>query len=275
MNHAIKVVPALLAAVPLVARAHDPLTSVGAEQAASLLSASLLLVLWSLYCYGSARRRPRLAQALCFHGAVLLSGLTIFGPLDSWAETDAAAHMTQHMLMMLVIAPLWVLSQPLPQLRASTVGETAALLSRPLMRLTPHPLWAAWIHGAVLWFWHLPRFYVLALESPWWHVTEHLCFLLTAALFAWSVLKCTRRSAPQALLAVLFTLMHTGFLGALLTFARAPLYVSSLTASLPSDQLLASQQLAGLLMWALGAVPYLLAALWITQRWLRQLWVYR
>lgn len=55
------------------------------------------------------------------------------------------------------------------------------------------------------------------------------------------------KRAPWALLALLFTLMHTGFLGAVLTFAESPLYGEARS--------LADQQLAGLIMWVVGSVP--------------------
>jgi cytochrome c oxidase assembly factor CtaG len=193
---------------------------------------------------------------------MLLCWFAVLGPLDQWAQNSASAHMSQHMLFMVVIAPLWVLSGPLPQLAAAT-GRGGALVWGPLLRFTRHPMLAAWLHGLVIWFWHTPRFYLLALEHPWWHVLEHALFLATAGLFWWAVLRQGRGRTHWALFALLLTLMHTGFLGAVLTFARAPLYGSA--GSLPD------QQLAGLIMWVPGAIPYLLAAAWVGYRGYRQL----
>ena len=75
----------------------------------------------------------------------------------------------------------------------------------------------ALLHGAVIWIWHTPKLYVLALDNLWWHAFEHACFLFTGWLFWWSVLRANPKQVPQALMAVLLTLMHTGLLGALLT----------------------------------------------------------
>ncbi len=248
------------------ALAHSPIAGGGQDQLATLASAALLALLWLLYLAGSRRRPPGRGAALLFHGATLLCLFAVLGPLDQWAATSASAHMSQHMLFMVVIAPLWVLSGPLPQLAAAT-GRGGALIWEPLLRLTRHPVLTASLHGLVIWFWHTPRFYRLALEHPWWHVLEHALFLATAGLFWWSVLRHGRSRVHWALFALLFTLMHTGFLGAVLTFARAPLYRSA--GSLPD------QQLAGLIMWVPGAIPYLLAAAWIGFRayhqWRRQM----
>ncbi len=255
--------PALLLAVPAGALAHNPLTSQGAEQWAALLTALLLALFWGLYALGSRRRPAPRWRGLLFHATAVLCVITVLGPLDDWAETSTAAHMTQHMLLMVVIAPLWVLCRPLPQLvagAAAGLGHAAARLWTPLLRAARHPLWAAYVHAAVIWFWHLPRYYMLAVEDPWWHAIEHACFLLSAGVFWWAVLRAGHARAPWALLALLFTLMHTGFLGAVLAFAREPLYGEARS--------LADQQLAGLIMWVPGAIPYLLAAAWIGSRWL-------
>lgn len=248
------------ALVPLEALAHNPFAS-KSPQPAVIFAALLLTGIWGAYCMGSRRRPPSRSRRWLFHGATLIAALTLFGPLDDWAETNTAAHMVQHMLIMVVIAPLWVLARPLPQWSAFH-GQLVPTLFAPLLRCVRYPMLAASIHGAVIWFWHTPRLYLLALDNPWWHVFEHLCFLLSAGIFWWAVLRSQQRSAPGSLLALLFTLMHTGFLGALLTFAPVSLYGDS--------RLLADQQLAGLLMWVLGGFPYFGAALWIAWRWFQR-----
>jgi putative membrane protein len=104
---------------------------------------------------------------------------------------------------------------------------------------------------------------MLAVNNPWWHALEHACFLLSAGLFWWAVLRASRTRMPWALLALLLTLMHTGFLGAILTFAQSPIYGEARS--------LEDQQLAGLIMWVLGGIPYLLASAWLGWRWYMQL----
>ncbi len=239
-----------------VAMAHSPLAI--ATNPAAFLTGLLLGAVWLCYSMGIWRVRPKARNLVAFQAATVITALAIFGPLDEQAETSTAAHMVQHMLMMVVIAPLWVIARPLPQWHALAPGMAAAIF-RPLIWCVRYPLLSAAIHGAFIWFWHLPRFYVLALENPWWHAIEHLCFIVSGGIFWWSVLRAQRHGAPRAILALLFTLMHTGFLGALLTFANRSLY--------GADRVLADQQLAGLLMWVIGGFPYLAAAAWIGWRW--------
>ena len=248
--------------LPTDVLAHSPLGGSDQERLSNGLGALVLFVFWLGYSTGAFRVRPALTRWLLFQGATLIAVVSVLGPLDELAETSAAAHMTQHMLMMVVIAPLWVLAQPLPQW-AAVGGRPVIRLWTPLLRVVRDPLPAAALHAAVIWVWHAPKLYVLALENPWWHLIEHACFLLTASLFWWSVLRSSPGTAPRTLLALLFTLMHTGFLGALLTFANVPLYGEARS--------LQSQQLAGLIMWVLGGLPYLAAAFWCGHRWFRQL----
>lgn len=248
-----------LALLPGTAAAHNPLTD--STSPAVIAAALLLLVVWLSYGLGCLRLRPARHRWWAFQTACVLAALALFGPLDEWAETNTAAHMVQHMLMMVVIAPLWVIARPLPQWHALQPTATRVLLA-PLLWGAGYPLLAAAVHGAVIWLWHAPKLYVLALENPWWHLFEHLCFLLSAGVFWWSVLRAQQTATPRALLALLFTLMHTGFLGALLTFSEVSLY--------GAERPLAHQQLAGLLMWVLGGLPYFAAALWIGWRWFKR-----
>ena len=174
---------------------------------------------------------------------MLLVVFSVFGPIDDWAETSTAWHMTQHMLFIIVIAPLWALARPLPQWRGVT-GRFAQPLWTGILRAGRYPLLAL-LHGAVIWIWHTPKLYVLALDNLWWHAFEHACFLFTGWLFWWSVLRANPKQVPQALMAVLLTLMHTGLLGALLTFGSVSFYGEGRSVE--------DQQLAGLIMWVPGA----------------------
>lgn len=244
------------------AKAHNPINSHGQEFWAALLTALLLFGFWGLYLMGSRRTIPSTWRSATFHLTALLCAMAVLGPLDEWAKTSTAAHMVQHMLLMVVITPLWVICRPLPQLNTATGGQLTGVFSATL-HLAARPLSAAYLHGVVIWFWHVPVFYMLAVDNAWWHALEHATFLFTAGVFWWSVLHAGNARTPAALLALLFTLMHTGFLGALLTFARAPFYGEARD--------LADQQLAGLIMWVAGAIPYLLASAWIGHRWFQRL----
>lgn len=252
----------LVGIFPTIAMAHDPFSNKEQFNFPIILSAMLLFFIWLSYTIGAFRVWPGWLRWSIFQMTTLIITFTIFGPLDLWAETNTAAHMTQHMLMMVVIAPLYVLAQPFPQFGAN-FGRVIIRLWSPFLRIVRYPILTACLHGMMIWLWHAPNLYVLALDNPWWHIVEHACFIVTAGLFWWAVLRSTQFTAARAFLALLFTLMHTGFLGAILTFARISLY--------GSERTLESQQLAGLIMWVVGGVPYLVAAFWCGERWFKQM----
>lgn len=239
-------------------QAHGLIDGADVAQLPEILGGLLLVLLWLYYCIGARRVQPMAGRAPVFHLASLIAALITFGFLDGWIENGSAMHMIQHMLIMAVIAPLYVLARPLPQWLTASRWISVSLW-RPFLRLSRYPIWTSCLQGVAIWFWHAPKFYNLAVASPWWHFAEHVCFALAAGLFWWSVLG---RRAASALPAILFTLMHTGMLGALLTFARTPLYDDLLD--------LQDQQMAGLIMWVPGGLPYLAAGIWCSLRWFQK-----
>nr|WP_305907439.1 cytochrome c oxidase assembly protein [Methylomarinum sp. Ch1-1]MDP4520193.1 cytochrome c oxidase assembly protein [Methylomarinum sp. Ch1-1] len=219
-----------------------------------ILGGLLPVVLWLIYAVGAWRVPPTRGRWLAFHAASLAAALTMFGAFGGWSANSSAIHMIEHMLIMVFIAPFYVMARPLPQWRAIS-GRTSIWLCMPLLRLSRYPLRAACLQSGAIWFWHTPKLYNLVLARPWWHLVEHVCLALIAGIFWWSILH--RRSA-LALLALLLTLMATGMLGAVLTFAHMPLFDDSSS--------LQDQQLAGLIMWAPAGLPYLLAGAWCGRR---------
>jgi cytochrome c oxidase assembly factor CtaG len=232
----------------------------GIEQAPVWLAQSLFLLAWLSFAWGAWLRPPPTGPRVAFHSAMGVAALALFGPLDTLAVQSSAWHMVQHMLLIVVVAPLAVLGRPMPQWRA-LLGSGCDVLWRHLHRFSRHPMRCALLHAAAIWFWHAPGPYIAAVQNPLWHVLEHACFLFSGWLLWWAVLRPGRAGVLPAALALLFTVMHTGLLGALLSFASVPLYHGGPGA-------LADQQLAGLVMWVPGGLVYLLAAVWATGRWL-------
>ena len=246
----------LLLWLPATAQAH----AVDWNDGRSLLPALGWLLVWAAYAAGAARRRPPPGRRLLFHAGMVVGALALFGPLDRWAERSTAWHMVQHMLLIGAVAPLLVLAAPLGAWRA-VAGRGFDAAARAFVRAGRRPMACAAVHAAALWVWHAPGPYEAALRHEGWHWLAHASFLLSALPFWQATLHHGRARAGAAALALLFTLMHTGALGALLTFARAPLYP-------PGD--LADQQLAGLVMWVPGGLVYLVAmAALVVRAWLR------
>lgn len=237
------------------AYAHTPADDPVGEYLAYYIGLAVFCSIWFAFIRGCKRSAIKPHRIGLFHSAMMIGVFAIWGPLDDWASQWASAHMAQHMLFIVVISPLLALSRPLPQI-SKGAGVRSFWLARLMQRLSQRPMTAGYLHGLTIWFWHLPYFYVLALQDPWVHWLEHLSFIVTGALFWWAVLNGASRNLGLALCALLFTLMHTGILGTILTFAGQPLYGEQYT--------LEDQQLAGLIMWVVGSFPYFAAAPWIS-----------
>ena len=137
-------------------------------------------------------------------------------------------------------------------------------------RFLTRPLVAYVLASAALWFWHLPRPYDWALRNEGIHVLEHACLFATSLAF-WSLVLepygSRRMSYGTTLLFVATFGVQTGFLGALLTFARHPLYAAyANTVGLGGITPLEDQQLAGVLMWVPMGAVYTAAALFFAHR---------
>jgi putative membrane protein len=101
------------------------------------------------------------------------------------------------------------------------------------------------------------------------HRLQHLTFFVTAVLFWWAMLW---RSNPAVAAGDIFiTMIHTGLLGALMTFAPHVFYDAQ---SVHSDRWgltpLEDQQLAGLVMWVPVGTVYAGAAIGLLGRWVER-----
>ena len=256
----------------------------GPEVAAGLLFAAFGYVAARL-----VRRRRRAvlpagpARAGAFLAGLAALGVALSPPLEALAAERFAAHMIQHLLLLLVAPPLVVAGRPgavaflgLPPPLRRRVGWPAGTAGgRTLRRLADHPggVWAA--GGGGRWAWHLPALYDAALRHPGLHALEHVTFLVTAVAFWRLVIGAgdrRRPSRPAALALTFATGLASGALGAALTFAGAPLYpLQAARAAAAGVAPLADQQLAGALMWTPAGLVYLAAMVTLLVRWFADL----
>jgi putative membrane protein len=260
--------------------AHD--TVPGHGSAWWLLLLPLLLAAGVWFARGAlvvhrARRQQRV-RLLAGVAGIAVATAAVVPPVEHMLESRFATHMAEHMMLVVVAAPLLALGAPgrvvwvgLPRRVRAWLARflhgRSATVARDLL-LTPAVAWS--LHVMTLWFWHFPAPYDAALRSPVLHATEHALFLATAWLFWWQALAPSRRrlSPPFAALYVAAAALPSAALGAVLTFAPAPLYPAQarLAAGTGAD-VLADQQLAGMIMWVPADVVYLGVAVAIFRCW--------
>lgn len=175
----------------------------------------------------------------------LLAGLYL-PPWEAWMG-PFPAHMLRHMGLVAGVAPLMVLAWP----------GLARRFAVPVML-------AAVVEFAIVWAWHLPQLHGFAQLSLGWRVLEQLAFL-AAGLAVWSGALHARQPLVGAG-GLFLTSMHMTLLGALLVLAPGDLY-AEICGRAPD---LSSQQLGGILMLAIGTPVYLVGALMLSARVIRE-----
>jgi len=250
---------------------------------------ALLCISLALYVIGFARlerrgthgRVARRAHAAAFGAGWLTLALVLVSPLATLSGALFSAHMVEHEAMMLIGAPLIILGRPLGIMLWALPHPIRLALGRLVRthtwtacwRRIAAPIWAWSLHAVALWAWHAPELFEAAVAHPIIHTLQHTSFLLTALLFWRGIVgeAATRRGTGHAMLSLFTTMVHTSALGALIALAPGLWYPSYIepTRMLGVDPL-QDQQLGGLIMWIPGGLAYLIGALVVAARWLRE-----
>ena len=265
--------PALLFAHPVSAHAPAP----GTVQEAFFLymldplSLLVLVIIGGCYARGTyalkkvLKQRASLASStgrrrrdLCFWLGWVSLCIALLSPIDRLGEALFSVHMLQHELMIIVAAPLLVISKPMGVwlwgLPRRLADACVSVLHKPRLR----QLWlfissagVAWlIYAITLWGWHLPFLFEASLHSYWIHTLQHLSFLLAALIFWWPLVHSGAWNNLLGCLYIFTTTIHSSLLGAALTFSPFIWYPSYLTRTEQwGIDPLVDQQLGGLIMW--------------------------
>jgi cytochrome c oxidase assembly factor CtaG len=198
-------------------------------------------------------------------------------PLDTFSSFVLTAHMLQHMILMMIAPPLLLLGEPLiPFVRGMprfAAREFAGpflnwrVAKRAGLTLT-NPVVALLLMGTVMFFWHVPGPYELAVRSSAWHETEHACFFFASIIFWWPVIQPWPSRAQWPRWGMVPYLMiadvQNTVLSAVLVFSDKILYQSyaagpSLFGFTPAED----QAAAGAIMWVVGSVVFIVPAVLI------------
>lgn len=240
-------------------------------------------IVLSAVVYLRGWRRLRRAGVRClppWRAVSFLSGLCVVwialaSPIDALNEFVLTAHMLQHMLLMMVAPPLMLLGAPLvpivrglPSVAARKVA--ALILKRPAVEQMGHaltnPVAGALLMGVVMFAWHTPVLYELALRSESWHEVEHASFLCVSLIFWWPVVLPwpSRGQWPRWAMVpylLLADLQNTA-LSAILAFSDRVLYPSySEAPRIFRLSALEDQVAAGAFMWVAGSLAFVLPAI--------------
>jgi cytochrome c oxidase assembly factor CtaG len=225
-------------------------------------------------------------RTAAFYAALATVVAALDSPIDAEATTLFWVHMVQHVMLMMVAAPLLVLAAPwIPIWRGLAVRDRRRLAlwylrsrgwraARGAGRRMTAPL-AAWILFDVnLCAWHVPALYDLTLRSWALHDLEHVSFLLLGVVFWLAVIDSpplhARLDPVRGIAYVVLGATVAWALAVVLAFTPAPLYsaYAELHARPGGLTGLADQQIAAGIMWGPGSIPYAVFVFIALYRWL-------
>jgi cytochrome c oxidase assembly factor CtaG len=205
---------------PTITWSFEPAVLVGV-----LALALVYLQAWRRARGGNERHPPGVGRLLLFAGGLAAILAALISPIDGLGDQLMLMHMLQHILI-LDIAPILlilgltkVLLRPATR-RLQTVERRAGFLA--------HPAFAVAAYVGVMWLWHVPAMYDVALRHSGIHALEHVCFAVAGALYWWHVLSPIRgRMRLGGMGPILYmssTKLLVGALGIVLAFAPTAIY---------------------------------------------------
>ena len=199
-----------------------------------------------------------MTQPAALLAGVLVLALSWLGPLPDLARHAFSAHMTMHVAVVAVAAPLLALG--LSGSRLDPVGRAPRLFA---------PIPASIVELVVVWAWHAPALHEAARTTAAARALEQGMFL-GAGLLLWlsavgggAILRRARAGAGVA--GLLFTSMHMTLLGVLFALAPRALYTHGAPPAGASTPL-ADQHVGGVVMLLVGGLSYLWGGLWLTRQ---------
>lgn len=218
-------------------------------------------------------------QLGCFVLGWALLVAALVSPLHDLGKRLFTAHMIEHEVLMVVAAPLLVLSRPLGAMLWAFPPAIRRLFGRgsrwPPLRMTwrglTEPASATILHGLAIWIWHMPVLFDAALANEPVHWLQHVSFLASALLFWCALLngRARRKGYGASVFYLFFTSMHCALLGVVLALSKNEIYTGQDSAAAQWGlTALEDQQLGGVIMWVAAAAFYMAAALILAALWI-------
>ena len=257
----------------LLAWSFDPLPLVGIGVAA-------LAYLRAVRVVNAGHRRSPVSplRTAAFLGGLAAILLALLSPIDRYETALLSVHMVQHMLLQFVAAPLLLLGAPITLALRVTSGGARRLVLRllhsRLTRVATHPIVAWTVFVAVNWGWQFSPMYDLALESTTVHYLQHATYLASALLFWWPIagVDPAPRKLPYPGRAAYLALAipPNSFLGVTLMSTDPSLYPHYATLARDwGPTLVEDLNMAGAVMWGMGAMAFVVALLLSVAAWMR------
>lgn len=223
-------------------------------------------------------------RLLCYLGGLIVLAISLMSPIDRLGTQLFFMHMIQHLLSIMIAAPLLWLGDPFPIMVWGMPRRARRVVSRVLSgRLPGRTLLVAVTKPGLSWLifiavylgWHDQNAYGLALTHAWIHDVQHLTFFAVAMLFWWHVIGAAphlHKTLPAwgRMAFLLATIPPNMLTGVAIAFANQPIY--SYYETVPriwGFTVMEDQMASGIVMWIPGSMMFLVGALIIAAQLLK------
>ena len=154
-----------------------------------IIAAALVLYLWGVRRNDALHPRHPwpVAKTAAWIGALFTTGVSIFSFIGVYQSELFWDHMVQHLMLIMVAAPLYAIASPLRLVWSATSGASHHAVSRamrnPVAKFLGHPATAFVLYAVVIPVSHLTSWFNLTLEQETVLNLEHLVFLLVGYMF--------------------------------------------------------------------------------------------
>jgi cytochrome c oxidase assembly factor CtaG len=249
---------------------HLDLWHLGAVPLGLLVGAGLL--------YALAVRRaghwPRQSTAWFFAGLAVtfLATQSVIGYYDMEYFSD---HMIQHLLLIMVAAPLFAFARPLDLAYEVGSVRVRAIFDGPALKAITHPLFGFVLYFVFIPITHLTGLFNLMMEHEWVHHLEQIAFLVVGYLFFRAAFGLERGFTIHRGLRLVYVMAavpvdtFTGLALVMSSHNPYPSYLMSSPAGSTPASILSDIHLGGALMWIGGDALMLLACIPIAIGWVK------
>ena len=155
---------------------------------AALILAALLLYLWGVRRNDALHPRHPWSRGrtAAWIGALVTTGFSVFSFVGVYDGELFWDHMVQHLLLIMVAAPLFAIASPLQLSWRATTGPSHVAVTEVALapaKFLGHPIVAFVLYAVLIPLSHLTSWYNLNLEHQSLHNAEHLAFLVVGYLF--------------------------------------------------------------------------------------------
>ena len=221
---------------------------------------------------------PRKRSAFFLSG-VGVAAFAVMSPFAAYDVVLFSVHMWQHLLLMMVSAPLLLLGTPITLLLRSVSSKTRREVIIPFLhsravRVITFPVFAWLAFTFTMWGSHYSPLFNAALENVWIHRFEHMLYVTVALMFWWQAIAADptpwRMPHPVRLLYVFLQMPQNTFLALSIYDTQRVLYDHyATTVRTWGPTPLEDQQLAGITMWVIGDILFLTAVAFIIAGWVK------